>query len=765
MKLSSQKDLLLIIILSGAVLIMGWLKLIKGYPLSLLPTILVLFLPGYALLTAIWPNDERMGWTLRGGLGFAIGLFFILFVPIILTSLKWESITSNLNQILLILTIVFSLVAMARRKEPTAEKESTPKDAQLTLEESIQRAALMRQNAEAEPNEYEDYYDEEYYAEGDPKDDLGDEIREGEEPQIYQDLKEEKPLQYERLKDRYSSDEQHLDEEYPLKDHEEEPIPKGVPLRVEEPVKTSPADYESEMDKPVWIDEPGEKKSGFRNWDLVMILFLSGVSLLFLYFNPLKTTTTSIIFFILLLFILGYAGLTIIYPDKSRVSTRNLTITTGVIAIILFMISFLAWWTHLLPEIPKYLVQIMFVASIIMSAGAFIRKWRATHDVTRTQVVEEVPEEEIIEHEKIVGEEEIHEEVTGDISEQEVLTEEVPATEEPLVTDEKKVPETPEEEVSEKKDPMAILKSLGKPAQTTEIIAKKEIHKEPPAFQPRNHYMDIILVVALTILTAAFVLIKPLNQTFIRTILGILLVLFIPGYSLIAALFPKWGDLDGIERAALSFGLSIAVTPLIGLALNYTPWGIRLDPILISLTMFTLAMCLIAFLRRRKLPEKERYFVPFGQFVKDIRKSFQGESKTERILSIVLIISIILAISTTAYIIVKPKEGEKFTEFYILGPDGKASNYPTNLTTGQNGSVIIGVVNHEYTTTDYLLLVKVNNSTLQNQTLTLTSGQKMEIPFNFTAGTSGQKKMEFLLYKLPNNDTAYRSLHLWLNVR
>ncbi|MDI9436340.1 MAG: DUF1616 domain-containing protein, partial [Euryarchaeota archaeon] len=82
--------------------------------------------------------------------------------------------------------------------------------------------------------------------------------------------------------------------------------------------------------------------------------------------------------------------------------------------------------------------------------------------------------------------------------------------------------------------------------------------------------MDLIIIVVLTLLTVVFVLIPPLNKSFIRTILGILLVLFIPGYSLIAALFPRWGDLDGIERAALSFGLSIAVTPLIGLALNYT---------------------------------------------------------------------------------------------------------------------------------------------------------------------------------------------------
>ena len=296
------------------------------------------------------------------------------------------------------------------------------------------------------------------------------------------------------------------------------------------------------------------------------------------------------------------------------------------------------------------------------------------------------------------------------------------------------------------------------------IISSRKRKKPGPTSQPTNYYFDIILMVALTLLTVAFILIPPLNKTIIRTILGIILVLFIPGYSLIAALFPKWGDLDGIERTALSFGLSIAIAPLIGLGLNYTPWGIRLDPILISLTIFTLTMCLIAYLRRKSLSDEEKFFVPFGEFTRGIKKSFKGESRTERILSIILIISIVLAIATTVYIIVKPKEGEKFTEFYILGPDGKASDYPTNLTNGQKGSLIIGVANHEYATTDYKLVVKVGNSTLKNEKLTIKNGQKKMIPFEFTAGSKGQKKMEFLLYKLPDEKKAYRSLHLWLNI-
>lgn len=276
--------------------------------------------------------------------------------------------------------------------------------------------------------------------------------------------------------------------------------------------------------------------------------------------------------------------------------------------------------------------------------------------------------------------------------------------------------------------------------------------------------LDLLLVFILTLLSVVFVLLPPLNDTFIRTILGLFLILFIPGYSLIAFLFPKKDDLDGIERLALSFGLSIAITPLIGLALNYTPWGIRLDPILVALSIFTISTVIAAYLRRLKVPEENRFSVDFVGFFKNLEGAFNKGSNTDKILSVILIISIILAISTTAYIIVKPKEGEKFTEFYILGPGGKASDYPTNLTTGENAMVIIGIVNHEYANTTYNLVVKVNGTVINNQNITLLNDQKIEIPFNFTASSAGQKKMEFLLYKLPNNSDVYRSLHLWLEI-
>ncbi|MGZ7118723.1 MAG: DUF1616 domain-containing protein [Methanobacterium sp.] len=136
----------------------------------------------------------------------------------------------------------------------------------------------------------------------------------------------------------------------------------------------------------------------------------------------------------------------------------------------------------------------------------------------------------------------------------------------------------------------------------------------------------------------------------------------------------------------------------------------------------------------------------------------------DRKLSVILIIILIIAVAATVYIILNPSPGEKFTEFYILGPDGKAGNYPTNLTVNQTGSLIVGIVNHEQANITYNLVIKLNNNTLKNENISLLYNEKKEIPFSFTALPGNNQKMEFFLYKLPQNDTVYRYLYLNLNV-
>jgi hypothetical protein len=89
---------------------------------------------------------------------------------------------------------------------------------------------------------------------------------------------------------------------------------------------------------------------------------------------------------------------------------------------------------------------------------------------------------------------------------------------------------------------------------------------------------------------------------YVRYVLGGVFVLFLPGFMLISTLYSRSGELDGLERVALSIGLSLALVPLIGLVLNYTPWGIRLEPIMISLALFAEIMAVACVAR------KFRYF-------------------------------------------------------------------------------------------------------------------------------------------------------------
>ena len=76
---------------------------------------------------------------------------------------------------------------------------------------------------------------------------------------------------------------------------------------------------------------------------------------------------------------------------------------------------------------------------------------------------------------------------------------------------------------------------------------------------------------------------------------------------LICALFPGKKDLGIIERLALCLGLSIAVTPLMGLALNYTPWGIKQYPVIFLIFLFTLSVSLVAMYRRRLIATEDSF--------------------------------------------------------------------------------------------------------------------------------------------------------------
>lgn len=247
----------------------------------------------------------------------------------------------------------------------------------------------------------------------------------------------------------------------------------------------------------------------------------------------------------------------------------------------------------------------------------------------------------------------------------------------------------------------------------------------------------------------------------IRTILGVPFVLFFPGYSLISALYPEKTALGRIERLALSIGLSLAVVPLIGLGLNYTPWGIRLMPILISLFLFTASLSLLAIYRRSVLAPQSALVVSFPGLPK-----LAKTTRVERLFFFLVIAAILLVGSLTAYLGVAPKAEDQFTEFFILDVHGGLTDYPQNLTLGQNGTVILGVTNHENQNITYRITISLENKTLTTiDNIWVQNNQNWTKPYTFTPDNTGaQLKLEFQLFK-EGTEAPYRHLQLLITVR
>ncbi len=273
----------------------------------------------------------------------------------------------------------------------------------------------------------------------------------------------------------------------------------------------------------------------------------------------------------------------------------------------------------------------------------------------------------------------------------------------------------------------------------------------------------VFLLIALIIL---------LPSTSFRVVLGLPFLLFLPGYTLITALYPKKEGIDVIERVALSFGLSIALVALIGLILNYTPWGIMVESVLYSVASFIFITSIIAMLRRTRLHEQERFCLEFW-----LKLPRWGGSALNRSLSIILLVSILGMLGALGYVIATPKLGERLTEFYILGPDATAQGYPnefvmdgdkivlirydgaeTKEVASDIGRGILGIINREHENAAYLVRVSIDGEQVKVYfdrdeldkigPIELAHEEKWEHEIGFAPQHIGDnQKVEFVLYK------------------
>lgn len=141
-------------------------------------------------------------------------------------------------------------------------------------------------------------------------------------------------------------------------------------------------------------------------------------------------------------------------------------------------------------------------------------------------------------------------------------------------------------------------------------------------------------------------------------------------------------------------------------------------------------------------------------------------SSFDKILTVILICAILSTLGVLGYIVSNPKTGERFTQFYILDLESKTINYPEKLAVGEEGKVLIGIINQEQKTVTYRIEIIIDDTlNSKPETITLGDGEKWERMINFIpAKVKGNQKVEFLLYKQGEIGISNR-LHLWIDVR
>ncbi len=122
--------------------------------------------------------------------------------------------------------------------------------------------------------------------------------------------------------------------------------------------------------------------------------------------------------------------------------------------------------------------------------------------------------------------------------------------------------------------------------------------------------------------------------------------------------------------------------------------------------------------------------------------------KSNKTVFYVLILIIIGLIAAIVFLSITPQPGDKFTEFYLLNTDGKASGYPGEIAAGQPASVIVGIINHEGTPVTYKIQIQANGAIINSiETGTVSNDQKWEHRVDFSIDSAGDNQtVEFYLY-------------------
>lgn len=316
----------------------------------------------------------------------------------------------------------------------------------------------------------------------------------------------------------------------------------------------------------------------------------------------------------------------------------------------------------------------------------------------------------------------------------------------------------------------------------------------PPGPERDGAGADADLAVALTLSLAATatVLVPSLAGTPLRAVVGFGFVLLVPGYALVAALFPGSAAAGrdapgGTARVALGVLSSVVLAAAVGGALSVTV-GLGATSAVVTLAAVSLALVGVAARRRRALTPGERFAVPFGSWTSTARTALvDPETRGDAALNAILVVVLVVSVGGVAYATAVPGNQERFTEFELLAEDADgdlvAAGYPTQFTAGEPRSQYVGLTNREGETVSYTVLVQLQRVTVTNDSVEvrdreeirrftphLADGETWRRNHTVTPEMTGERlRLTYLLYRgappaEPTVENAYQYTYTWVNV-
>jgi len=296
---------------------------------------------------------------------------------------------------------------------------------------------------------------------------------------------------------------------------------------------------------------------------------------------------------------------------------------------------------------------------------------------------------------------------------------------------------------------------------------------------------DLTAVTCLVVAADLSVLIPAVRSSPFRAGFGLVLVLFLPGYAVVAALFPTPTDASGgfgaVERLGFAAGVSVAISICWGLVLSVTA-GLHTSSVVGGLSVITVIGVVVALLRdgsrqSRTSDGHHKWLSLPGRPVDSDRLQILRTG------TLVLIVVVSLAASG---VLLSGAPRPAPTEVYFSGnattdqPDDGASGFVT----GDPQPVPVTIVNHASESRSYTVVYAIqeiepgtrtrdvplnvtDERELQRVTQVVPGGESTVVDRSVVPSVSGESLR--LVVRVYRDDPAatdsLHTLHVWVSVR